>query len=369
MSLTGTPFFVLTICLVVAATFVLLLLWNRLPGPRPVRVAGRLVLTGVSQVMAVLCVLVYVNNSMGPFYESWGDLFGTDNAQVAGNAASGGGANGGQNGIQTIAADKLTFTPSAQDTEHATATGPLSGITGDLYVWLPPQYKQASYAHTAFPVVMLLPGYPGTPQTWFSAMQAQWELQQLITSHQVQPMVLVAAKMNVLGNKDPGCADIPGVAKTATWLGKDVPTLIKDNFRVSTDVRQWAVMGYSAGAYCAVNLAVHYPDTFHTAVSLSGYNAPVAKLVYPNATLDRANNPLLVLKGEKVQPDVALLMAGTDQDGGTVHDGMALLNVLRAPAHGGQLFITRGGHNTRVWHKMLPYAFTWINTQMQGSSG
>jgi enterochelin esterase-like enzyme len=367
MSLTGTPFFVLTICLVVVATALLLAFWNRLPGPRPLRMAGRLVLTVVSQLTAVVCVLVYVNNSMGPFYESWDDLFGNGNAQVAG--ANPTDSPTGQSGIQTIAADKLTFTPSQGGSETAVATGKLSGITGNLFVWLPPQYKQPAYAHTAFPVVVLLPGFPGTPQTWFGAMQGQLELEHLITTHQVQPMILVAAKMNVLGRKDPGCADVPGAAKTATWLAQDVPTLIKENFRVSQDVHQWAVMGYSAGAYCAVNLAVHYPGSYHTAVSLSGYNAPVAKLVTANPALAKANNPLLVLEKEPVQPDIALLMAGTDQDGGTVHDGTVLLHALRAPAHGGQLFITKGGHNTRVWHEMLPYAFTWINTQMRTAAG
>jgi enterochelin esterase-like enzyme len=362
MSLTGTSFFALAVILVLAVPAVMVLTWNRVPGPGPVRIAARVGMTVLSQAAAVLVVLVWVNNSYG-LYDNWGDLLGSGNTQVhmdSGSHLSATGAlgSGGEGSVRP-----LTFANFKPDVLTATATGARSHITGDIYVWLPPQYNQAAYRHTRFPVVELLPGYPGTPRAWFTAMDAQQELASLITAHKAKPMILVAAKMNVLGHNDPGCANIPGGSQTATWLGQDVPGLVKKDFRADTAAKDWAVMGYSAGAYCAVNLTVHYPRTFHSAVSLSGYNAPLASLVTHHPALARANNPYLVLRSEKHQPDIALLMAGSGQDGGTVYAARMMLGVLHHQGTSQLLTLTRGGHNFKVWREMLPASLSWISAE------
>jgi enterochelin esterase-like enzyme len=196
-------------------------------------------------------------------------------------------------------------------------------------------------------------------------MNAVQPLAKLIDEGRAEPMILVATTLNVLGGRtDAGCADIPGVSLTATWLAKDVPSLVKANFRAATGPRQWAVMGYSAGAYCAANLAVQHPEAFHAAVSLSGYNAPIAKMVTRSPALDRANNPYLVLRDARQQPDIVLLMAGSLQDPGTVPAAKALLTVLKHPGGSELLTSATGGHTTALWHTMLPHAFTWISQQV-----
>jgi enterochelin esterase-like enzyme len=362
VSLTGTPFFTLTVAVLVLATALLVLVWNRIPGPRPVRYAGRLGATVFSQITAVVVALVYINNTMGPFYDTWQDLLGGGgNSPVTSSAALGHPA--GAVGSEEF--EKLSFTTFKPGVLRAEAVGPASRIKGSLYVWLPPQYHQAAYAHTAFPIVELLPGTPGSPQTWFASMNAAQQLTRLIDKGKARPMILVAATLNVLGgNTDAGCADIPGVAQTATWLAKDVPTLIKQNFRTATSARQWAVMGYSAGAYCAVNLTVHHPEAFRAAVSMSGYNAPLSKLVTRTPALAQYNNPYLFLREDKQQPDIALLMAGSLQDPGTVPAAKALFSVLRHPGRSALLTDASGGHTTALWRSMLPDAFIWISQEV-----
>ncbi|MEZ0067839.1 enterochelin esterase-like enzyme [Streptacidiphilus sp. MAP12-20] len=362
MSLTGTPFFAVTLLVLVAAMALLAFVWNRIPGPRPVRYAGRLGATMFSQVAAVVVVLVYVNNTMGPFYDNWEDLFGgAANQSATATNVAGGASNGGAPG-QT--GEKLRFKTYLPGVLQTTARGSASGVVGSLYVWLPPQYNDPAYAHTDFPVVELLPGTPGTPQAWFGSMKVQDAIAPLLAAGKVKPMILVSAKLNVLpGGVDPGCADVPGAAKTATWLDQDVPQLIAANFRTAHGARDWALMGYSAGAYCAVNLTVQHPGTFHAAVSLSGYNAPEAPLVLKDPALARANNPYALLKHEKRQPDIALLMAGSAQDPGTVPDAKALLAVLHTPGPNQLLTVARGGHTTDVWRTMLPDALAWLSRQ------
>jgi enterochelin esterase-like enzyme len=366
MSLTGTPFFVLTIALVVLAVVGMIMVWNRIPGPPPVRIAGRVGLTLFSQAAAVLMVLVYVNNSMGPFYDTWGDLFGNDaTVQLTGNSGQSGAGGGMGAGAGGVGPEKLSFTSYAKGVLKTKAVGPQSHIKGSLYVWLPPQYNEAQYAHATFPVVELLPGTPGTPQTWFGTMKADTELQKLMGEGQAKPMILVAATLNMFGGgNDSGCANLPGSYQTATWLAKDVPALVKANFRAARSARNWAIMGYSAGGYCAANLTVQYPGSFHAAVSMSGYNAPDAAIVTRNPALAAANNPYLLLKHAAQQPGIVLLAAGSLQDPGTVPAAKALIGALRLPGPSRVMVLDKGSHTTAVFETMLPQSLIWLSQQI-----
>ncbi|HEY6795238.1 MAG TPA: hypothetical protein VI248_11225, partial [Kineosporiaceae bacterium] len=42
-----------------------------------------------------------------------------------------------------------------------TLSGPASGVTLRVWIWLPPQYDDPAYAHDAFPALMLYPGGTG----------------------------------------------------------------------------------------------------------------------------------------------------------------------------------------------------------------
>lgn len=359
MSLTSTSFFALAVAFVPLMAAGMLVAWNRVPGPRAARVSARVGMVLLSQAAAVLAVLVWVNNTYG-LYESWSDLLGTHGGvqvDAVGQNVAGPDGSGGH-------VERLRFSRAKGGALRTTGFGPRSHISGTIEVWLPPQYGQAAYRSTRFPVVELLPGFPGSPSTWFGAMGAGRELQALIDQHRAAPMILVAPKMNVLGNVDPGCADLPHGSKTSTWLGEDVPTLVQQNFRVLPGPAHWATMGYSAGAYCAANLALQHPRRFHAVVSLSGYNAPESALVTRDPVLARANNPYLELRDARRQPDVVLLMAGSYQDSDTVYAAKALLKVLHRPGPSRLLTVRKGGHNTQVWKAMLPTALTWISQQI-----
>jgi enterochelin esterase-like enzyme len=363
MSLTSTAFFALCVALVPVVVALMMLAWNKVPGPLGVRIGARIGMILLGQAAAVLAVLVWVNNTYG-LYESWGDLLG-DHGQVqldgVGQNAS---PSSGGVPVAGVSVQRLSFSPTSGGALKTTATGPRSHITGTVEVWLPPQYNEPAFRNIRFPVVELLPGYPGSPGAWFGAMGVGHEMMSMLQSHQAVPMILVAPKMNVLGNVDPGCADLPHGAQTSTWLGEDVPELIGKNFRVLDGPTHWATMGYSAGAYCATNLALQHPHRFHAVVSLSGYNAPESALVTRDPALTRANNTYLELRDARRQPDVALLMAGSYQDSDTVFAAKALLGALHHPGASRLMTVAKGGHNTQVWKAMLPEAITWITQQI-----
>ena len=376
MSLIGTPFLAFTILVAISLTLGTLALWNRMRGPAPLRTGLRLALLLAAQAAAVLVVLVSINDSY-LLYDSWRDLTGgastattleTAAPATVGSGSSGDGAVGRPAGPDRPGVRSglhPDFRPAGTGLLGAQLTGARSGLRGSLYVWLPPEYDDPAYLGARFPVVELLPGQPGSPLAWFQVLQGQRTLQRLVSAGQARPMILVAAMSNTLGRSDAGCADLPGGPHTQTWLGTDVPAIVRSEFRASADPADWSVMGYSAGGYCSADLVVHFPGVFHSAVSLSGYTDPEAAVVLSHPALTRRENPRLVMCAASPQPDVDLLMAGSMEDGRTVADARAMIAVLRPPAEGDLLTVARGGHTMDVWAAMLPDAFRWISRHLR----
>ncbi len=210
--------------------------------------------------------------------------------------------------------------------------GQVSGVNAEVYVWLPPQYKEPAYRHHKFPVVELLPGYPGSAKAWFGSLHANEQLMPLMESGRVAPFILVAPRTNLLAGVDTGCANITGTVNADTWLSVDVPKMVMDNFRAEPAPSGWAVVNYSAGAHCAVKLAVAHPDRYRAAVGMSGYNDPIAErnsLAAASPALRAANNPYLLLKAKRTPPPIALYISGESGDG--YEAGTALASVAEAP--------------------------------------
>lgn len=236
MNLTGNTFFVITIVLVVIAVLLPLLFWSRLRGPAVVRGAGRLLMVLFAQATAVLVVFVAVNNSNG-LYDSWDDLLGTSNHVNTAVDLGPSGTGGRQ--ISSLPKlrqkfDKVDDPQLGKGLRRTYLKGGISGVEGEVYVWLPPQYDDPAYRNKKFPVVELLAGFPGSSKSWFKAMKAQSKIQPLIESGKVAPFILVSPRTMLLGASDAGYANIPGTVNADSWLTVDVRKMMADNFRVSS---------------------------------------------------------------------------------------------------------------------------------------
>jgi hypothetical protein len=75
VNLTGSTFQWLTICAAIVVTIAVIVLWNRIRGPRPVKLAGRVGLLTAGYLTAAVAILVSINISYGGLIASWGDLF------------------------------------------------------------------------------------------------------------------------------------------------------------------------------------------------------------------------------------------------------------------------------------------------------
>jgi S-formylglutathione hydrolase FrmB len=375
MGLTSGGFFTLVIVGVVLFPALTLFLWNRLPGPRPVKFGSRLGLILLSQTMAVLLAALWINNSFQLYY-SWSDLMGDNGATGAIQASSPQVIKttvSAKSGTQTAASypNFKLFTQmrslQAGTGYQVTITGPESKITGSVDVWVPAQYSEAAYKDEKFPVVELFPGTPGTPQTWLTAMQSPLVVSRQVTSGEQHPTVLVAVSINVDGRHDPDCSNIPGGPQVATWLTQDVRNLVLSSFRVSSSRDSWGMMGYSEGGLCATKLALQYPNLYAAAVSISGDDHPDGDLLMPGTTAYQENSPIWLVKHRK-PANVALLLTGTQQDSDVASEAAAMANAVRTPTTVDTLISQRGGHNIGVWKSVEPPSFVWLSEHLTATN-
>ncbi|MFH0522109.1 alpha/beta hydrolase [Streptomyces sp. M41] len=371
MSLTGAPFLYTLIALCVAAVVLPLALWSRVRGPRIVRAAVRLLMVLFAQGTAVALVFTMVNNS-NQLYDNWGDLLGTSNHVH--KAADLGASGTGGIALEKLPKVRQVFKqgkgPGMRTEGGVLVThlkGRVSGVHAEVNVWLPPQYHEPAYRDRTFPVVQVLPGYPGSSKAWFGTMDAPEQLAPLMRSGQIEPFIIVSPRTTLLPGVDTGCANIPGKVNADSWLSVDVPKMVMDNFRARSAPQGWAVAGYSAGAHCAAKLAVAHPDRYRAAVSLSGYNDPVAvpnSLAGKTPALRDANNPLVLLGRAQVPPRVALYLSGQPNDG--YEAAQALQRAAEAPTTVEVVPIpsSAGGHTMALWKPQVVPAFRWLTEVM-----
>ncbi|MEU2180042.1 alpha/beta hydrolase [Streptomyces thermolilacinus] len=368
MSLTGTPFFVTAIALAVLAVVSPLALWARVRGPLLVRGLARLAMVGFAQVTAILLVFVAVNNANGLFTD-WDDLLGRED-HIAAAPDLGRDGLGGRR-IADLPKTAQTFRPATAVPDARVRTtllkGQVSGVTAEVYVWLPPQYDDPAYRDVRFPVVELFSGYPGTPASWFAGLRVTEQLEPLMRNGTVAPFILVAPRTKLLGDADAGCANVPGVVNAETWVGVDVRKMVTDHFRAVTNADGWAVAGFSAGGHCAAKAALAHPDRYRYAISMSGYNDPATEpdsITARDPALRRANNPLTLLREAPVPPRLSLLVTGDGDDG--YRQGLELRAAARQPTRVEVRRVT-GGHRTSTWAAQVPAVFAWLTTRLEGA--
>jgi enterochelin esterase-like enzyme len=369
------PLLLLSIALAVAAPVGALLLWPRVRGEAGMQVAQRAGLIVGCQLTAVLLAGVALNHEFA-FYESWSDLFGQDDQSGSAverdpsDVARPGYATSVQHGGQRPPAG-LERIDGRHRVTHEDVTGPRSGVHASITVITPPGYADPGQVGRHYPVVVFLPGYPGTPSTWLHAIGLQTVMDAEITSGRVPPFIAVLPAMNVAGTLDTECSDVLGGPRVATWLGDDVPAIVSSQVRTLPMGHDWAVTGYSTGGFCAVKLAFAHPRTYGSAAVIAGYYSPeplggLAGLFGSDPNTLHENDPMWLLTHGKA-PAVRVLAVWSARDPSTAGATRAFLAAARPPLELDELRLNQGGHNTGVWQAVLPRVLTWLGQGLSRS--
>ncbi|MGF7237593.1 MAG: alpha/beta hydrolase, partial [Frankia sp.] len=308
----------LTAALVLTVTAVAgcVLLWDRLPAHPATRLAVRIGLILSCQVCAVSLAGLILNDHFG-FYSSWSEVLGRPAVRAATAAPITG-------SLDQRLAGRLR---AAYQAGHGTVVpivirGTVSGVPPQrAWVYLPAAYSDPAAASMQFPVVELLHGFPGRPQGWTGPLKMQRVLDDRIMTRQSLPMIAVMPTQNLDPPRDTQCLDVAGGPKVDTFLTQDVHRAVAAAFRVIPDRSGWAVMGYSTGGYCALNLAMRHPNLFASAVSLSGdaqpaHSGATGGLFGGSIALRNANTPLW-REQHLPAPDLSVLVMTSRADRGS----------------------------------------------------
>ena len=240
-------------------------------------------------------------------------------------------------------------------------TGLKSGVTAPVYVYLPPTY--GADPAKKWPVLVLLPGYPGVPTTWFHALDLLRILRHEISTGYAHDFLIVLPTLSVTPPRDTECTDIPGGPQVNTWLGVDVPNAIISGLAASTDRREWAIAGYSTGGFCAAKVMLSHPERFSVAVPIAAYFKPSREKLFGGSSAIRdANSPLLLAKALTLPSH--MLLVGTSKDPGVMKSIAEMEKVHNPNLVIDQMIDINGGHSTKVWKSQLPRILDWLSIKI-----
>ncbi|MFB9365211.1 alpha/beta hydrolase [Kitasatospora sp. NPDC001664] len=370
-SLTGTPIQIVAVVLAVVAFVLTMWLWPRLAGKGWKAWAGRIGAFLVAQV-ALLAAMGLVANSYFGFYTSWTDLLGTSGSpgvvveQQPGKAVA-------LRGEQKVYSSQGSSRERAGVIQQVTIKGAKSGISGDAYVYLPPQYFQTDYDHRRFPMALVLSGYPGSAEKLISLLEYPASTLAAIESGKLPPTVLVMMRPTVVGNRDTECVDVPRGPQVETYFTEDLPKAVAASYRVSDQPDQRVAIGNSTGGYCALKFALRKPDSYRTAISLSGYyttpiDATTGDLFEGDEQLKKENDLVWLLKNRPA-PAVSLLLA-TSYNEYNYQATKEMVANFKAPTRMATITLDSGGHNFHTWTREIPPALEWLGkhlTQVQSA--
>jgi enterochelin esterase-like enzyme len=399
MGLTSGGFLVLVLGVAIAGTAATVWLWPRAASRRIQAVAARVGMVVLSEVLVVVAFLVCLNGYFS-FYASWSQLLGSGTTNTVGmaKAASAGGPllivtraepapppgapirtvpalpplAAGPHGVDLVGLNRNGHKNLAQTGEllGVAINGAHTGIavSGD-YVYLPPQYFQPAYAHTKFPAVLALTGYPGSSWSIVKRLKVPATAASLLAGKKIRPAVYVMMNASVAMPRDTECTNVPAGPQVETFFAQDVPMAIEHAFRVESGPGSWAAIGYSTGGFCAVKIAMMNPTQFSLVVSLAGYyqaleDHTTGNLYGASAGYRNLNSPNWRL-AHLPAPPISVLVTSSLVGEKTYPGTLTFLHLIRPPMRGYSLFLPQGGHNFISWGRELPQALEWLSLRLR----
>lgn len=343
----------LAVGLLVAAARLGWRFWTLLPGAAAVAIA-------------VLAGAVWVNVAYG-YYQTWPDAF----ADLSG--APLGGGPGAPVPVPAVA-PRLERQPVTLGHGRLVETrfgGSVTGISRRALIWLPPQYDEPRYAATRFPVLVLLHGDPGEARGFIYGMHVDTAADDLVRSGRAAPYVIVMPTVWV-GWHGQQCLDAARGPADESYLTKDVPAAVQQQFRVQPPGPHWALAGLSEGGFCAVDLALRHPTEFAGAASLDGYYAPDVsrglgwRLFRGNRAAQDAATPFELVRRWSLPAAPAMWLMAGDRDQGDLQQLRDFAAAAAPVSPERVVVVRRGRHTTPSWRTALPDLLVWAGQLVTG---
>lgn len=374
---------VLLWALAILALVAVAVCWPKLAGRGLLVLVGRIGTQVMASALVVLAVAATLNQQNG-WYGNWADL-GRDfagSAPSVKNEATRGQLQTARNydGKAAVAADqrarqlfgarrsafahganiKSGLSPHGQYLKVTVpGLGPAAGAAaGKVLIWLPPSYGTGA-ADSTYPVIQAYGGVPGGPEDYSKRLRVHDVIARTHRGDGLIEPIVVIPDFTPAG-LDTECTDSPGVAME-TWLNETVPQWVLKNLRARPDKESWAVMGFSAGGFCAQVSAVHHSDRFGAAMLFGAYNRPHWGNWLPYGSIgtwpSRYNLESVVRRNP---PPIDVWIEVSEGDRFSAPPSERLIKATRAPMSITSVYLPQAGHRIEVWKGVMPRALGWL---------
>ena len=269
-----------------------------------------------------------------------------------------------------------TRSPAQEGTvyDHLSLESRILKTTKKYAIYLPPDYETSE---RSYPVLYLLHGAGGDQTEWVQRGEVKHITDKAIRDGITKPLIIA---MPDASGPDRGYANKPA----GTWLYEDyffeefIP-FIEKTYRVRPGKMNRSVAGLSMGGNGTFIFALHHPEMFKAACSLSAATGPLSPET-AKEYLKRWDTGLSdeqirewyqkysVLELIKQIPENRkaavrwYITCGDDDHIENVYEGNCLIHLtMRKLEVPHEFRITDGGHTWEVWRRALPEVLEFIN--------
>lgn len=219
--------------------------------------------------------------------------------------------------------------------------------------YLPPGYK----ASERYPVLYLLHGMPGKPAVFINIANLDVRLDNQLSRGHLRPMIMVFPDGRIGGSvfSDSEWANTPSGAFASYVM--EVVNNVDGRFSTLPRRQDRVIGGFSAGAYGAINIALHHLPVFGSAEVWSGYFTQTRTGVFAHASRRALlnNSPIDYVSRLRTKlasnPLRVFMFVGRDDNASVQIAPMA--SALNAAGAHATYAIYPGGHDWDVWYPRL----------------
>lgn len=246
--------------------------------------------------------------------------------------------------------------------EESMVSPALGGQKRSFLVYLPPSYDTPQGQAKRYPTLYLLHGAPGRDVDWFAAGNANQSADLLIARQKISELILIVPD----GNGRPGEPSewgnsFDGRQNMETFVAVDLVHYVDAKYRTIAEPAYRGIGGLSMGGFGAMNIAVHHPDVFGSAISLGGYYTAEGSVWGNNAAYIRANSPQDTLPANRQAWNLHIFLGAATKDQPYYADTMRFAQVLQHLHISYHLDIEAGYHSWRVWQAQFYRALLWLH--------
>jgi S-formylglutathione hydrolase FrmB len=236
-------------------------------------------------------------------------------------------------------------------------------------VYLPPSYDLVT--DRTYPVLYLLHGDGGRVDDW-GALGLRAKMDQAIISGAPEMIVVMPDGSAHSGDFTDWANRWDGTEPVEDQV-VDLVSFVDRSYRTTPDRSTRFIGGLSSGGFGALNLSLHHPDLFSTAMSFSGFiaaddpEADAGVFGEDPANIQR-NSPAALVSSQRTARDIYYILSGGQNDPYFQNRMAEFSAELDRLGIGHEFHVVPGAHDMTAWDAGLDFGLVYLAGQIRAAT-